>query len=364
MAARGFIYYAHTMPGLQEVAWLEVRARLPDPSFEAFQEFPGKNGIVLFRHADEAGSLLDLRTTEDIFYLVQRMPKVEWGRAGLSQIFQAIERNRFIEKGLATHSQATGARSRGTRTFRVISRLSGRHHPFRRIDFERAVQKALRNRLGRGWRPVDDGGDVEFWANLIGLDFILGLRLSDANMRHRGYKQAHIAASLRPSVAASMVWLTEPQPGDVFLDPMCGAGTLLVERAMAGRHALLLGGDIRPSALQSAAENIGPRHKPRQLLRWDAGSLPLPSASIDRVAANPPFGKQLGNHHQNIALYSGLFRELSRVLKPSGRAVLVSSETQLVKDSVRHSQRLRIVRVYPATILGQRATVYVIEPLG
>jgi 23S rRNA G2445 N2-methylase RlmL len=350
------------MPGLQEVAWLEARARLPNPEFEAFQEVPGKNGIVLFRHSGDPGSLLELRTTEDVFYLVHRLPTVEWGRAGLSRIFQAVERNRFIDQGIAAHARATGASRRGKRTFRVISRLSGRRHPFRRIDFERAVRKALSNRLGRAWLPVDDGGDVEFWANLIGRDFILGLRLSDATMRHRGYKQAHIAASLRPSVAASLVWLTEPEPGDVFLDPMCGAGTLLVERGASGPHRLLLGGDIRGGAIQSAASNIGPRHKPRRLLRWDARRLPLRTGSVDKVATNPPFGKQLGSHSDNVGLYVGLIRELSRVIRPSGRVVLVSSETQLVRDSVRDSQLLRIVRGYPARILGQRATVYLIEP--
>ena len=29
-----------------------------------------------------------------------------------------------------------------------------------------------------------------------------------------------------------MVHLTDPQPGDVFLDPMCGSATLLLEGAM------------------------------------------------------------------------------------------------------------------------------------
>ena len=361
MARRPPIYYAHTMPGLHEIAWTEIRARIGDASFDAFQEFPDKNGIVLFRSPGEVTGLLGLQTTEDVFYLVQRLPKVEWGHAGLSQIFRAVERNRFIEGGLAIHQRGTRSLGRGTRTFRVISRLSGRHHPFRRIDFERAVQKALRDRLGRGWRPVDDGGDVEFWANLIGFDFICGLRLSDASMRHRGYKRAHIAASLRPSVAASMVWLTEPHPRDVFLDPMSGAGTILVERGLAGPHTLLLGGDIRARALASAAENIGPRHKPRLLLRWDARNLPLRSGTVDKVATNPPFGKRLGTHRENRALYSALFRELDRVLRPSGRVVLISSETELVRDSVRQAGGLEIVRGYAATILGHRATLYVIE---
>ena len=361
MTSRPHVYYVHTMPGLEEIAWTEVRARLPGSSFEASTEIPGKNGLALFRYGGDAQGLLSLRTAEDVFFLVQRTKKIEWGRAGLTQIFEALERNRFIDAGLAAHRAATGLGGKGPRTFRVISRLSGGQQPFRRIDLERAVAKALGNRLGRGWRPVDDHSEVEFWANLIGFDFICGMRLSDARMRHRDYKQSHVAASLRPSVAATLVWLTDPRPGDVFLDPMCGAGTILVERGMAAPHCQLLGGDIRADALAAAAENIGRKHKPRQLLQWDTRALPLRSGSVDKVATNPPFGKQLGSHRENVGLYAALFREIDRVLSSSGRAIVISSEAALIRESVRRWPRLHIVRGHSATILGLRATIYVIE---
>ena len=168
-------------------------------------------------------------------------------------------------------------------------------------------------------------------------------------------------ASLRPSVAAGMVWLTEPQPGDVFLDPLCGAGTLLVERGMIERHSLLLGGDIDADALQAAAQNIGPRHKPRQLLEWDAGRLPLASGSVDKIATNLPFGKQVGSPQENRRLYRAVFREIDRLLRPHGRAVVLSSETELVKDTLRQVKGLQIVRGYSVTILGQGARIYIVE---
>jgi 23S rRNA G2445 N2-methylase RlmL len=239
--------------------------------------------------------------------------------------------------------------------------MAGGRQPYRRIDFQRAVEKALKKRLGRQWRAVDEGEDVEIWANLIGLDFVCGLRLSDARMRHRDYKQAHVAASLRPSVAAGMVWLTEPQPGDVFLDPLCGAGTLLVERGMIERHAWLLGGDINADVLQAAVQNIGPRHKPRQLLEWDAGRLPLASASVDKIATNLPFGKQIGSPQENRRLYRAVFGEIDRLLRPQGRAVVLSSEAELIKDTLRQVKGLQIVRGYSVTILGQRARIYIVE---
>lgn len=361
MSDRGYLYYAHTMPGLEGVAWIEIRDRLEGVSFEGTQALRDKNGFAFFRYAGQPADLLKLRTTEDIFFLVARIPKVAWGREGLTQIQQLVARDRFLDAGLRLHGQVARHASGRDGTFRVISRMAGGHQPYRRIDFQRAVEKALKKRLGGRWHAVEEGEDVEIWANLIGLDFVCGLRLSDARMRHRDYKQAHVAASLRPSAAAAMVWLTEPQPGDVFLDPLCGAGTLLVERGVIERHALLLGGDIDAAALQAAAQNIGPRHKPRQLLEWDAGRLPLVSASVDKIATNLPFGKQVGSPQDNRRLYRAAFSEIDRVLRPQGRAVVLSSEAELIKDTLRQVNGLQIVRGYSVTILGQRARVYVVE---
>jgi tRNA (guanine6-N2)-methyltransferase len=70
-----------------------------------------------------------------------------------------------------------------------------------------------------------------------------------------------------------MVLLSEPQKDDVFLDPMCGARTILIERALWGRYKLLLGGDIRSLAVEIALSNIGNKHKPIEIHQWNATEL-------------------------------------------------------------------------------------------
>ena len=288
-------YYAHTMPGLEKVAWSEIDSRLKRATLEGFKVIAGRNGLVLFGYDGDADDLLRLRTTEDVYFVLSRIPKLPWGYEGLSRIFDGVAASRSFSLGLDHLQQVTGRRPGSRVRFRVIARLAGKSQPFRRADLARSVEKAIERATRRTWRAVEEGETVEVWANLIGLDFVCGLRLSDAEMRHRDYKVTHLPASLRPSVAAAMAWLTEPRPGDIFLDPMCGAGTLLIERALMARYGLLLGGDLEQPALQAAIENIGPRHKPRQLFHWDARQLPLATASVDRVATNPPFGVQLGS---------------------------------------------------------------------
>jgi hypothetical protein len=59
-------------------------------------------------------------------------------------------------------------------------------------------------------------------------------------------------------------------------------------------------------------------------------------------------------------LYRAVFAEIDRVLCSDGGAVVLSSEAELIKDTVRKLKGLQIVQGYSVRILGQRAMVYVI----
>ncbi len=352
-------YYAHTMPGLEKIASDEIRERLQGASVGGFKTVRDKNGLVLFDYAGDPQDLLELRTTEDVFVLLAHVHDIVNGYRGLSTVYETMRRTPTVRRALSLHKRATNAKPKSHLSFRVISRMAS-NQPYKRIDLQRRVKKALHRRRRIPWQGVNDGEDLEIWANLIGSEFICGLRLSDATMRHSTYKVAHVPASLRPSVAAAMVRLSQPEKDDIFLDPMCGAGTILIERGLAEYHGLLLGGDIDDKALRAAAENIGPRHKPRRLFRWDVCHLPLVSHSIDRIVCNPPFGGKSHSQRSLPALYKGFFKEIGRVLKPGGLAVLLTSKDGLVKGMVQEVAKLQIIQDQSLRILGRQATIFVI----
>jgi len=350
-------YYAHTMPGIERIAWTEIQARLGGASLQGYKTIPRKNGIVLFDYAGGEGNLERVATAEDMFSVLVRIPKVPWGREGLGEIFRTISRDRRLGHRL----QKLSPEGRGRLPLRVIARMVGGRQPYRRSDLHRAVEGAFK----RVYPPTKGrrrpSREIEVWANMIGHDFICGLRLSDATMRHRDYKVEHTEASLRPSVAAALVWLTRPRDDDVFLDPMCGAGTILLERARMARHTLLIGADIEPASLYAAQENIGPRHKPRDLIRWDASALALEDACVHAIATNPPFGVRIGSHRSNVPLYEAFFGEAIRVLEPGGRLVVLTSERELVERAVRENPALAMQRGYDVYILGQSARIHVLR---
>jgi tRNA (guanine6-N2)-methyltransferase len=354
-------YYLHTLPGIEGIAWEEVQERVDAATLEGFKVVPGRNGIVLFSTLAEPSVLTSVRTAEDLFWAVARVPDVPWGREGLSMMSEQLMQGLSLNHGLNLLGSLRTMPSAKPVTFRVISRMVGKNQPYWRSELADMVTRVVRNRTRRQWRAVREGEQVEIWANLLGRELLVGMRLSDESMRHRPYQQVHLPASLRPSMAAALVRLTEPAADDVFLDPLCGTGTLLIERGLYGRHGLLIGGDIETAAVMASQENIGPRHKPRELLLWDAKRIPLADGSVDTIASNLPFGKQLSRPRDLPVLYRGLCAEIARVLRPRGRAVLLTSEIRRLRTAIEEQQGLGLRRSYSVTLLGQSATIQIVE---
>ncbi len=357
-----FIYYAQTMPGVEEIAWLEIRKRLNNVSFREYLFAKEQNGIVLFDYDGPPEKLLQLRSTEDVFLEAVSQQKVSRGREDLKQIGTLVHKSESF--GRAANSLLRFRKFSHPPTYRVVSRKYGQHQ-YRRKDFESVVMRGIQARYPR-WTPVADQAQVEVWANLLGSRLLIGFRLSDRTMRHRYKKRVELPASLRPSMAAALVFLTEPQADDIFLDPMCGSGTILLERLNSGPSQLILGGDIEPDRVGAARQNMPKPRKGRKkralsIRQWDARQLPLEDASIDKVATNLPFGKQIGSRQELDSLYTAVFAELERVVRPKGRIVLLSSEFDLVKACIRRRPHLHIVTGYSVAILGHWGRIHIIE---
>ena len=357
-------YYAQTMPGVEEITWLEIRDRLPNAVFQRYLFAKEQNGIVVFDYPGPAADLLKLRTTEDVFMQIAFHDDLTRLRRDLRGIHDLIATSDSF--GRAVNDYLRVRRFSTPPTYRVISRQYGKFE-YSRKDLTATVWRSLKQRYPR-WTPVADDAQVEFWANLLGSTFLLGARLSDRTMRHRFERKVELPAALRPSVAAAMVFLTNPQPGDVFLDPMAGSGTILDERMQAGKFARLLGGDIDQERVDAARKNVrGSRKKPGpgdpqpDIRQWDARKLPLEDASIDKIATNLPFGKQLRGAQTPAKLYPPVLAELQRVVRPGGRIVLLTSEYDLIKEEVRKLPRLTITTGYSVAVLGVWGRIYIID---
>jgi tRNA (guanine6-N2)-methyltransferase len=343
-------FYLMAMPGLETLAFSEMHAMVVDAELVKFMR-----GIALFRSASAPEQLLTVRTSEDVFCTLAHIKKLRRGTEAL-RVLHSATLHADLQSALACWRRVHhGAQPR---TWRVVSQMSGTYD-FRRIDAGESVISALNKVMPHRMRLVDDDADVEVWVWLGGNDVLVGLRLSDATMRHRLYKREHLPASLRPTVAAAMAWLSQPGAQDVVLDPLCGAGTILVERGLLGKGVTqLLGGDMRLEAVAMARRNAQAAHVDVSLQEWDARSLPLENSSVNRIITNLPFGKQIGIRAENEQLYTDLVREFARVLAKRGLMVSLTSE-DLLWERILREHDWQIVKKVVCVVLGQPATIFV-----
>ena len=267
-------YFATVVPGLEKIAEEEVRSLDRRATFG-----PAMPGLLTFDADLAPDDLLGLRCVEDVYatlIVIQPLRSIE---AGVLQVFRAVDRSPLWEDALEAHRTARPSKKRHM-TYRVVAQLSG-NHAFRRLDMRNAVEDAVVRHSKGAWEQVEENAALEVWVRADQDRAAIGIRLSDNTMRHRTYKEVHLPASLKPTVAAAMVRLTRPTPEDVFLDPMCGSGTILIERALAGRYAQLLGGDLDEEALEATRANVGRRYQPIRIEKMDARRLPLDTASVD-----------------------------------------------------------------------------------
>lgn len=208
-------------------------------------------------------------------------------------------------------------------------------------------------RANGGERPdVDtENPDVVVHLHLDGDEAGISLDLSGGSLHERGYRRHAAAAPMKENLAAAILlragWPALAAEGAPLLDPLCGAGTLVIEAAMmaadiapgllrkrfggaalsphrisiwqellaeaeARRHAglqrplLLRGQDLDPAALQLAAANAR-RAGFTAGIDWRLGDALDAEPYGERpglLVANPPYGVRLGSEGELIKLYS------------------------------------------------------------
>ncbi|MCA9990224.1 MAG: hypothetical protein H6666_12775 [Ardenticatenaceae bacterium] len=326
-------YFALTVPGLEQAAWLEIRQRLPAAQFEKSLFAKNEHGVVIFRYAGPAADLLALRTVEDLFLVVTWLPKLTRTWGDLREVQQRLTKSGDLGRGLNLLGRF---RRRGPGSYQVVARKYGEHQ-YSRKDWTKMVTQAV-DAVYAPMPAVRQNPEVLVGAFAYGSEALVGVRLAPGNL-----SLARLPS--RPgSVAAAMVWLTEPDPADTFLDLVSAGDLVLRERLAVGECAALW-----------AADGLVPRPGSHKLgrtvvtYRWRDGRLPLADASVAKVASFLP---------PNPDLCQTALTELARLLRPGGRAALFTHEFEATKSMMRQFDQLQIQGGY-SLLVGERwARIY------
>jgi 23S rRNA G2445 N2-methylase RlmL len=346
-------YYVQTRPGIEEIAWLEIRDMLPHSRFGEYLFAKEQNGIVTFSYKGPTEDVGQLLTSEDEFLQALSIPKLSRGRQDLALVQEAVAKGE--EFGRATNEFLRFRQFSHPPSYRVICRKFGTHE-YRQAHMERAVLDAMMTRYPR-WQPITDGPQVELWINLLGSQLLCGYRITDKSMKKQHKLRQSSPSSLRPSVAAAMVGLTQPHDDDVFLDLFCGDGIMLQERKLFGNYAQMWGANEDVSQVSVAEMNLASKKSRRlspdiTLATWVNRSLPLESESVDKIATS------LLDVEMDL---DAVFKEMARVLRSEGTAVILSSDYDKIKDTIRYRPELEIMTGYSVKPSSQWGRIYIIK---
>lgn len=295
---------------------------------------------------EDAGTAPVLRTADDVFLFVNRAPDIGRTREHLPELARLISgvdlhcvvehRRHYTGVGAGTSIEAS-ASFLGKRTYNrydVEDTLGAQLSGVLGVDYFSRRGEVAPPFGGSGWRLTLDGD----WATLM-------LRVFPRPLHRREYKQESVVGTVRPPVAAAMARVAELEPEHTVLDPCCGAGTLLIEAGEIQSGATLRGFDVDPSAVRAARENAkNARGKRPRIGEGDAAHLPLPDASVDRVVSNPPWGGQVPPAGRLDGHPGRWWREVRRVLRPEGRAVVLLADTRDLTEAIANGLAPNAVR--------------------
>jgi SAM-dependent methyltransferase len=214
------------------------------------------------------------------------------------------------------------------------------------------LRAALASELG--W--IEDPGDwaVNFVASPDGWEAEIG----PLHWSRRFGRLERLPWSTNPVVGEILARLAKIRSGQRVVDPFCGTGTLLIAAARSAVGLTVFGTDHDPLAIALARVNLDRCGVPASLALASAEQLQHGDQSIDRVLSNLPFGKLVGSNTGNTRLYPAALREIARVLRPSGRAVLLTDDKRLFRASVAAVPGLKIVRERRLSYGGVTPTVF------
>lgn len=303
---------ARTVRGIEDVVAREVRRLGP-------ARVVGVGHREVRFDAAPTPAVLDLRTADDVFLVAAEVTGVGRAKADLRSLAEAAA---AVPRPLPDLRADCGGPP-GAAGLDVSASFLGRRN-YTRYDVEDAVGAALAARFRlpyHGRRAgVPPPGGLSWRVTIADDRALIALRIAARPLHRRPWRVHSRPGGLHPPLAAAMVALAAPAPGERLLDPFCGTGTIAIEAA-TGRGVVVLAGDHDPTAVEAARANAGTR-----AVGWftaDAGRLPLGDGAVDLVVTNPPWARQVRAAGALAREPRRFWRELRRVLRPGGRALLL-----------------------------------------
>lgn len=357
-------FFATVNIGLEDIAILELRKLF---GIEAFKG----NGLVRF-----SGSLEDIYKLNSFSRTIHKLIIIlgEFDFEDLKDLFffaYNLSYTRYIDRN---------------QSFAVRVERIGKHE-FNSLQASARIGEGIINSFldetGHRLKVDLENPDVEFFCRIEGNRAILGINTTGISLRRRGYRKFSHPAALSPTIASSMIYISEWSKDEILLDPMCGGCTILLEAYMIaneipvaifrelkgisyafkrlnfydeGKYREIISKrDFEREVLNLLALDSAIRFlKGSKLNLINAGAMEcmnlvqgdarkLPFRYFDVMVTNPPYGKRSGDIPYIRKLYREFLYEIKR--NPFKKLVIITAAPRILRKAIEENN-LRIVKEF------------------
>lgn len=332
------------LPGLDRFVRDELRAL---PGADRPEPVPGRNDSFRFDYTGPVTALHGLRTAVAAFRVLT---------------FEVARPKSLLHGDHLRRIAAEAGRVRGhhgpPRSFRIDA-------PGRDSPALRRLIGALAEETGLPYRT--DGGDLllrlrrtpgaEGWDVLV--------RTTVRPLSARAWRMADYRGAANATVAAAMARAVSIRPRDRVANLMCGSGTLLIERLLAGPCRAAVGVDRSPKAVAAARANLDAADLAdrAEVIESDiADPAWIRGRRFDAILADPPWGTLSGDHRSNEELHDRLLRVAHDIAAPGARLAVLTHEIKLMERIlVRHKALWRTESVQRVFQKGHHPRIYLLR---
>lgn len=156
----------------------------------------------------------------------------------------------------------------------------------------------------------------------------VGVLVHSRNKKQFLERQPDLKPYFRPGViipkfARALINISEIDRGEILLDPMCGAGTILTEAGLMGID--FLGVEAYADIVEGCAVNLRHYGLPVNVLKGDVKTLPFKDEAFHTVITDFPYLKSSRSFGSIDSLYRQSLEEFKRVLVSGRKGVIISN---------------------------------------
>jgi tRNA (guanine6-N2)-methyltransferase len=311
------------LPGMDDIVRDELDTVLSGNN--VWRAVPNRNDSFEGHITGGLAPLLRLRTVVAPFIVSSfpiSGPKLLLDGQYFPQVLQTIREVQALQPGAPPQSLRVEAAGRDSPLMRNIARQFAQAAGLQEDPIEGDCLVRIRpNPSGNGWDVL--------------------VRAGTRPLSARQWRTESYDAAVNATVAAAMVRLSSPRADDRIANPMCGSGTLLVERLLAAPSRSAFGFDLAPEAAAAAEQHLlGARLTERAELlvtdlRDDAW---LTRGPFDCFFSDPPWGDKSGRHEDNEELHTLLLERCHRVAAGGARLVVLTHEVRIMERCLRRAE--------------------------